>query len=197
MFTELEECDKILCATEPLALSYYQSWQNAVDELPESEYISTSCFAEKGAFTHRRRDMHGSCLPSVWVTVTLLRGCGGRERYKDRWREELRVMGTRPLPRGSSHLPTGEWPKRRHEHTHTCIYSNCASLAALIKADMPFILLLLEHRVDRQQVNQITGYHTVVQHILDEASVRVHRNVCTQSTLFALELLSTMTFTQF
>lgn len=62
-------------------------------------------------------------------------------------------------------------------NTHTYIYSNCASLAALIRADMPFILLLLEHIPRRQQVNQITGYHTVTEHILDQASICWHPNV--------------------
>ena len=52
-------------------------------------------------------------------------------------------------------------------NTHTYIYSSGASSAALIRADMPFILLLLEHTPHRQQVNQITGYHTVTEHILD------------------------------
>lgn len=62
---------------------------------------------------------------------------------------------------------------------NTHIYSNCASSAALIRADMPFILLLLEHKLDRRQVNQFTGYHTVTEHILDQASVYWHQNVCT------------------
>lgn len=37
--------------------------------------------------------------------------------------------------------------------THTHIYSDCASSTALITADMPFILLLLEHTPRRQLVN--------------------------------------------
>ncbi len=47
-------------------------------------------------------------------------------------------------------------------NTHTHIYSNRASSAALIRADMPFILLLLEYTPRRRQVNKISGYHTVL-----------------------------------
>lgn len=59
----------------------------------------------KGAFAHECRDMRG-----IWAfergvkveisgeeAVTLLRGRRGRERYRDRWKEELRRMETWPL----------------------------------------------------------------------------------------------------
>ena len=66
----------------------------------------------------------------------------------------------------------------RNTHAH-----KRASLEAVIRADMLLILLLLEHTLDRQQVNQITGYHTAAEHTLDRAVVCWHQNVCTHIVL--------------
>lgn len=188
VLAELEECDKVLGATVLGASSYYQSWQSITDELPASN-VHTGCFCWKGTCAHKCTDMHGSCLQSIWVrsksghirreTVTPLTGRGGNRdmegderRSWEGW-EHGHCLRAAPISLLESDQSTG---MNTQIHTFT---QNCASSAALIRVDMPFILLLLEHTPNRRQVNHFTGYHTVTEHILDQASVYWHQNVCT------------------
>ena len=108
-------------------------------------------------------------------SVTLLRGRGGRERYGRRWKEELRKMGTWQLPSPCWRVTKAQtWI---HTPTNVPVWKLWSG------ADMLLILLLLEHTLDRQQVNQITGYHTAAEHILDRASVCWRQSVCTHIVL--------------
>lgn len=167
VFAELEECDKVSGATKPRRPPLIIKADRASLMSCLHPNIHTSCFCQKGALAHKRIDTRGSCLLSVWLrgkswdirqeAVTQLRARGGKERYEGRWKEELHgddghCLRAAPI----SQLESDQSPGT---NTHTHIYSNCASLAALIRADMPFILLLLEHTPHRQQVNLITGYH--------------------------------------
>lgn len=132
--------------------------------------INTICFSQKSRLRPccGSIDMCSSCALSLCLsgvsgdirqeTVAPLRGRVGKEIWREMkgWGGKDGNDGQRLRAAPISLLESDQSPGT---NTHTHIYSNCARLAALIRADMPFILLLLEHTAHRQQVNLITGYH--------------------------------------
>lgn len=158
---------------------YGASGHELLSKLTEHRWFLERCMCTKNAEIR----MCSICLLSVWgglkaggiqwATVTLLRG---KERYKDRWKEDPRRMGTLPLLGGSSDLSTGEWPKTGHEHHfHTHILCQFGSSNLRKHAFHP---PTAETHKPERHINQITGHHTVIENILHQASVQKHWNVC-------------------
>lgn len=181
----------------PEAINYYQSWQNIVAFL-------------NGAYAQNAQiqSTWSICLLSVWgslkiedinrAIVTLLRGRG---RYKDRCKEDLRKEHGCWL---GADLIWRVTKARAWTHTHTRIYTHNASLAALIWANMPFILLFQEHtnQTDASLIRLLDiilllrTFCTRHEHKRSEMyAVLFLLCFVSKSTLFAHKELSTMRFT--
>lgn len=132
VFAELEECDKVLRATAPqgshlLPKLTEPGWWAAYVQI-----YTQAAFPQNGALAHKCINVHGSCLLSDWEVRVEISGSlhnWVEEEVKTdmKWDERWSWGGWRrwSLPQACTDLPTGEWPKPRHEYTHSHLLKQC------------------------------------------------------------------------
>lgn len=149
VFAELEECDKVSGATTPRGpellskLTEHRWWAACI------RLYRQAAFAEE-ALSHISAQI---CAAAVyWEWEARVEISGGKQLHRweedrDRTGDERRSCEGWDGGHGLRAAPISllENDQSTGTNTHTHIYSNCANSAALIRADMPFILLLLEH----------------------------------------------------